>query len=113
VTVIPIREGAFDYGKRVADALKERGFRVNLDTQGDMRARIKTAQERKSSYMAIVGDKEAAGDTVSLRRRGSREEERGVTLDAFIARLVEERDSKALPADFVGHRELSAGDSIA
>jgi threonyl-tRNA synthetase len=78
-----------------------------------MRTRIKEAQERKSSYMLIVGDKEAAANTVSVRRRGSREEERGVTLDAFTARLREERDSKALPPDFAGHREPSAGDSIA
>src|SRR5437867_10302505 len=43
-TVIPIRETTAEYGKKVADALKERGFRVNLDVQGDMRARIKAAQ---------------------------------------------------------------------
>ena len=90
-----------------------RGFRVKLDQQGDMRARIKAAQERKSSYMLIVGDKEAAAGTVSVRRRGSRDEERGVTLDAFLERVSEERDSKALPADFVGHREPSAGDAMA
>jgi threonyl-tRNA synthetase len=113
VTVIPIRESAQDYAKNVTESLKAVGFRVDLDTQGDMRTRIKEAQERKSSYMLIVGDKEAAAGTVSVRRRGSREEERGVTLDAFVARLKEERESKALPADFVGHREPSAGDSIA
>jgi len=104
-TVIPIRESAFEYGRKVADALKARGFRVTLDEHGDMRSRIKEAQERKSSYMLVVGDKEAAAGTVSVRRRGSREEERGVTLDAFIERLVQERDSKALPADFTAHRD--------
>jgi hypothetical protein len=36
-----------------------------------------------------------------VRRRGSREEERGVALDAIVDRLVAERDSKQLPADFV------------
>jgi len=112
-TVIPIRDSAFDYGRSVADRLGSRGFRVKLDQQGDMRARIKAAQERKSSYMLIVGDKEAAAGTVSVRRRGSRDEERGVTLDAFLERVSEERDSKALPADFVGHREPSAGDAMA
>jgi len=104
-TVIPIRESAFDYGRTVADSLKARGFRVTLDEQGDMRSRIKEAQERKSSYMLVVGDKEAAAGTVSVRRRGSREEERGVTLDAFIERVVQERDTKALPADFTAHRD--------
>src|SRR3954468_13680691 len=110
VTVIPIRESASAYGRKVADALRARGFRVNLDEQGDMRSRIKDAQSRKASYMAIVGDKEAAAGTVSVRRRGSREEERGVALDAFVDRLVQERDTKALPPDFTAHREPSAGD---
>ena len=103
-TVIPIRESAYEYGRAVAEKLTARGFRVKVDEQGDMRNRIKEAQSRRSSYMLVVGEKEAAAGTVSVRRRGSREEERGVTVDAFIERLVQERDSKALPADFTAHR---------
>ena len=61
--------------------------------------------------MLVVGDKEAAAGTVSVRRRGSRDEERGVTLDAFIERIRKERDSKALPSDFSQH-EPRAGDSV-
>jgi threonyl-tRNA synthetase len=63
--------------------------------------------------MLIVGDKEAAAGTLSLRRRGSRDEERGVTMDAFLERVIQERDSKALPPDFAAHREPSAGDAMA
>ena len=37
---------------------------------------------------------------MSVRRRGSREEERGVALDAMVDRLVAERDEKRLPPDF-------------
>jgi threonyl-tRNA synthetase len=113
VTVIPVRDSAIDYAKQVTDRLHELGFRANLDTQGDMRARIKEAQGRKSSYMLVVGDKEAAAGTVSVRRRGSRDEERGVTLDAFVDRLVTERDNKSLPPDFTAHRDPSVGDSLA
>ena len=112
-TIIPIRESAHEYAVKVNDALASRGFRVKLDEHGDMRNRIKEAQGRKSSYMLIVGDKEAAAGTVSVRRRGSRDEERGVALDAFIARLEQERSSKALPADFTGHRPPSVGDAMA
>jgi hypothetical protein len=46
-----------------------------------------------------------------VRRRGSRDEERGVALDAFVERVRKERDTKALPADFAAH-EPSAGDSV-
>jgi hypothetical protein len=48
-----------------------------------------------------------------VRRRGSRDEERGVTIDAFLQRLITERDTKALPADFAAHREPRAGDAMA
>ena len=66
-----------------------------------MRSRIKEATERKANYILVVGDREAAARQVSVRRRGSRDEERGVALDAIVERLVAERASKELPADFV------------
>jgi threonyl-tRNA synthetase len=102
VAVIPVRETARPYADEVAALLRERGLRVALDAQaGDMRTRIKEATERKANYILVVGDREAAARQVSVRRRGSREEERGVALDAIVDRLVAERDSKQLPADFV------------
>jgi threonyl-tRNA synthetase len=86
---------------------------VHLDEQaGDLRNRVKEAQQRKANYMLVVGDKEAASETVSVRRRGSRDEERGVALEAFIERIVTEREAKALPPDFAPH-EPSAGDAMA
>jgi hypothetical protein len=47
-----------------------------------------------------------------VRRRGSREEERGVAFDAFVERIKKERDTRALPADFAAHTP-SAGDAMA
>ncbi len=102
VAIIPVRETARPYAEEIAAILRERGLRVHLDAQpGDMRSRIKEATERKANYIFVVGDREADARQVSVRRRGSREEERGVALDAIIERLVAERDSKQLPADFV------------
>ncbi len=113
VAIIPVRESALDYAKQVADRLRRKDFRVHLDEQvADMRSRIKEAQQRKANYMLVVGDKEAAAGTLSVRCRGSRDEERGVTIDAFVERLILERESKALPPDFAAHREPTAGDSL-
>src|SRR3989441_11253007 len=110
--VIPVRETARPYAEEVTGALRKRGLRVHLDPQpGDLRTRIKEAQGRKANYMLIVGDREAEARTVSVRRRGSREEERAVGLDAIVDRLVAERDSKALPPDF-GPRGPSVADSL-
>jgi threonyl-tRNA synthetase len=102
VAIIPVRETARPYAEEVAEILRARGLRVGLDAQaGDMRSRIKEATERKANYILVVGDREAEARQVSVRRRGSREEERGVALDAIVERLVAERDDKRLPADFV------------
>src|SRR5437867_3167684 len=114
VAVIPVRESARPYAEELATGLRAAGFRVHLDEQaGDLRTRIKEAQQRKASYMLVVGDKEAAARTVSVRRRGAAqgEEERGVKLDELIARLTNERDTKALPPDFGPHGP-SVADSL-
>jgi threonyl-tRNA synthetase len=112
VAVIPVRETALEYAREITAKLRAGGFRVHLDSQaGDLRNRVKEAQHRRANYMLVVGDKEAAAGTVSVRRRGSRDEERGVAFDDFIERIKKERDSKALPADFAAH-EPSAGDSV-
>ncbi|MDP9276324.1 MAG: His/Gly/Thr/Pro-type tRNA ligase C-terminal domain-containing protein, partial [Chloroflexota bacterium] len=113
VAVIPVRESGLDYARGIATKLRAEDFRVHLDEQaGDLRNRVKEAQQRKASYMLVVGDKEAAAGTVSVRRRGSRDEERGVTLDAFVDRIKKDRADKALPPDFTQH-EPSAGDAMA
>src|SRR5438105_4631986 len=113
VAIIPVRESARPYAEEVAALLRDRGLRVGLDAQaGDMRSRIKEATARKANYILVVGDREAAARQVSVRRRGSREEERGVALDAITERLVVERDRKQLPPDFVrpdGAPTLMAG----
>ena len=112
--IIPVRESARPYAEELATALRGAGLRVHLDEQaGDLRTRIKEAQQRKASYMLVVGDKEAAARTVSVRRRGAAqgEEERGVKLDELIARLTNERDTKALPPDFGPHGP-SVADSL-
>src|SRR5438874_7196591 len=113
VAVIPVRESALEYARGVATKLRGANLRVHRVAQpGDMRTRIKEATERKANYIFVVGDREAAARQVSVRRRGSRDEERGVALDAIVERLVAERDSKALPPDFVrpeGAPTLMAG----
>jgi threonyl-tRNA synthetase len=101
--VIPVRETARPYAEEIAAKLRAADFRVHLDEQpGDLRTRIKEAQQRKASYMLVVGDKEAVAGTVSVRRRGAAqgEEERGVLFADLLTRLTLERETKALPADF-------------
>jgi len=86
--------------------------------KSDITAAMKSGERERVGALRLVSSelqkahKEAAAGTVSVRRRGSRDEERGVALDAFVDRMKKERDSKALPADFAPH-EPTAGDSLA
>ncbi|HUG56402.1 MAG TPA: threonine--tRNA ligase [Candidatus Limnocylindrales bacterium] len=99
--VIPANPAGIEYAREVTDALRARGFRVHFDEHGgDMRAQIKSAQGRKANYMLVVGAREAEARTVAVRRRGGRDVEQGVPLADLIARLEEERATRALPHDF-------------
>ena len=55
--------------------------------------KIREAQLQKLPYMLVVGEKEAAANTVSVRNRKG--ENATMTLDEFIARLTEEAATKA------------------
>ena len=69
--VIPVNPQVNDYAAAVAERLRQHGFRVDADlTDNRMGAKIRTAQQQKVPYMAIVGAKEQAAGTVSLRDRG-------------------------------------------
>ncbi len=68
--LIPIADRHNDYAYQVRDQLKEAGLRVEVDDSNErMRAKIRQAQLEKIPYMLVVGDREAAEGTVSLRLR--------------------------------------------
>jgi threonyl-tRNA synthetase len=68
--VLPLSEKFVDYGRSVADRLKEAGLRVELDDSNEkLGAKIRNAQLSKIPFMLIVGEKEASSGTVSLRKR--------------------------------------------
>ena len=68
--LIPIADRHNDYAYRVRDQLKEAGLRVEVDDSSErMRAKIRQAQLEKIPYMLVIGDREVAEGTVSLRLR--------------------------------------------
>jgi threonyl-tRNA synthetase len=70
VRVLPISEKHTDYGRSVEAELKAKGFRVNGDYRPEkIGAKIREAQLEKVPYMLVVGEKEAAAGTVSVRDR--------------------------------------------
>ena len=74
IAIIPVGDMAYDYSKSLADTLKKEGFRVALDLSDDrMNAKIRKAQKQKTPYMLIIGEKEMAGNLVSIRYRNGKQ----------------------------------------
>ena len=68
--IIPIADRHADYANRLMEKLKAEGLRVESDMRGErMNAKIRDSQLQKIPYMLVVGDKEQAGDAVSVRLR--------------------------------------------
>jgi threonyl-tRNA synthetase len=69
-TVIPIADRHVSYAHEIEDNLKSEGIRVQVDDRSErMNLKIREAQMDKVPYMLIVGDKEMAISSVSLRLR--------------------------------------------
>jgi threonyl-tRNA synthetase len=95
VTVLPVADRHEDYAAEVVAALKADSRRVELvDAHSDsLGARIRRAKLEKVPYVLVVGDDDVAQRTVGVNARGSDAPERGVALDAFVARLAADVDS--------------------
>jgi threonyl-tRNA synthetase len=68
--VLPISDRHLAYGATVREELKAAGLRVQLDErQEKIGFKIREAQLQKIPYMLVVGDRESADGTVSVRTR--------------------------------------------
>ncbi|MDR3673175.1 MAG: threonine--tRNA ligase [Holophaga sp.] len=70
VAVLPITERAHEYALSIRDKAMDLGFRVEVDLRNEkVNAKIRDAQLQKVPYMLVLGDREAAAGTVSVRHR--------------------------------------------
>lgn len=92
--VIPVSTAYESYVREVAEKLQAEGIQVETDLRNEkLGYKIREAQLEKIPYMLIVGEQEAAGGTVSVRRRG--EGDLGAQpLEAFIQRALDEIRTK-------------------
>jgi len=72
VVVIPVADRHLDYARKLEAELKGEGVRVEVDSRSEtVNLKIRQAQLDKIPYMLVVGDREVAAATVSVRRRGA------------------------------------------
>ena len=95
VRVLSVTDRAADYAKELSDKLCEMGYRATADLTGEkIGKKIRLAQMEKIPYMLVVGDRDMADQTVSVRHRA--EGDLGaMSFDAFAALLKDVVDSKA------------------
>ena len=68
-TVLPISDRHLGYARGVAEELRERGLRVEVDARSEsIGKKIREAEVLKVPYMLVVGDKEQETDRVAVRR---------------------------------------------
>jgi threonyl-tRNA synthetase len=94
VVVLPISDRHLAYATSVRDRLTAAGLRAEVDErQEKIGYKIREAQLQKVPYMLVVGDRESAEGTVSVRERSGGD--RGASaIDAFIAATREEIANK-------------------
>ena len=99
VELIPIADRHIAYAKKVRAEIEGAGVRVELDDSSErMNAKIRSAQLQKIPYMLVIGDREVAGQSVSVRLR-TNENLGAMHLDEFLARarvLIDSRNNEEL-----------------
>ena len=95
MVTIPVAPAFNDYASKIADQLREAGFRVEADlSDGRMGAKIRYHQSQKVPYMLILGEKEQEAGQVSVRPRQG-DQVNGLDLDHFITRVSDIVSSKS------------------
>jgi threonyl-tRNA synthetase len=94
--LIPITDRHVEYAEGVAAKLRSVGMRVEIDRgKARMGAKIAVARERMIPYLLIMGDRDAANGTVSVRLRTD-EDLGAMPLDDFVSLAGGVTESMAL-----------------
>src|SRR5947199_225761 len=89
VRVLPVSEKAAAYATRVAEACTASGLRAEADLRNEkLGYKVREAQVEKVPVIAVVGEREAAANTVAPRGDGA--PQAAVPLEAFVARVAGE-----------------------
>lgn len=90
VRVLTVSPLAQSYGREVVDFLAARGLRVELDDREEtVSYKVREGEVKRIPYLVVVGERETADRTVSVRARGRKGTE-VQKLEDFAAQVVEE-----------------------
>ncbi|NES14374.1 threonine--tRNA ligase [Micromonospora sp. PPF5-17] len=99
LVLLPVDGGQADAADALARRAEAAGLRVEVDHAGSLGARIRDAARRRVPYVGVVGAREAADGSVSLRLRDGRGLDPMPAADALglIGAVVAARSADLLP----------------
>ena len=90
VRLMTISDAHVPYAEEVLAKMEQAGIRVELDARNEkIGYKIREAQVQKIPYMLVIGEKEVAEGTLSVRKRGVGDEG-ALPVDEFIAKIKQE-----------------------
>lgn len=90
VILLPIADRHIEYAQKVAEKMKEKGIRVEVDQSSErLQAKIRSATLQKVPFMGIIGDKEIADSALSVRKRNG-QDLGSLHIEDFLSSLEEE-----------------------
>jgi len=94
IKIVPIRENHNEHAEKVAQELKDAGFRVDCDTnEGNMGGKVRDAKNNKVPYTIIIGDKDIEAKKISVESRDKGQLGQ-MDLKEFIKKIVKEKEEK-------------------
>ena len=94
--LLPITDAQHDFARQVADKLKAKGIRVEIDDSNEkIGYKIRKAQLEKVPYMLVMGAKEVEANAVAVRSRKAGDVGQ-MPVDEFVAKLQEEIETKSI-----------------
>jgi len=95
-SLLPISEKFVSYAQELQKKLKSVGVRVKIDNSNEsLGKKIRQAEEQKTPYMLILGQKELDKKAVSVRQRGEKDLGQ-MTFDAFVDKIQAEINQKLI-----------------
>jgi threonyl-tRNA synthetase len=96
VLAIPIADRHLEYAEQVKAELQQYDIRVEVDSRRDrMQNKIRQAEHQRIPYILVMGDRDAQGNTVSVRERGAGDLG-AMERAAFLQRVRDERDQRIM-----------------
>jgi threonyl-tRNA synthetase len=89
VLLVPVADEFNAYLEAVAQKLRARGIRCELDTSDDrFPKKIRNASQSKVPFILIAGEEDASAGAVSFRYRDG-SQENGVAIDQAVQKIVD------------------------